>query len=307
VNAPLVSVVAIFLNGERFLREAIESVISQTYDHWELFLVDDGSTDGSTAIAREYVQRFPDRVHYLDHPEHRNLGMSTSRNLGIQHSVGDYTALLDADDVWLPEKLAEQVAILESKPDVNAVFGRPMYWFGWTGLPEDLARDFVLDPKVETERVYEPPSLVVPFLRRVAHTPCPSDIMVRRQAVRAIGGFEPLFTGMCEDLVFFAKLFLAAPAFASARTWIRYRQHPDSTYAISKRSPGHALTRLNYLAWFRDYLEARALDRGAIWDALREELRPFEGNGPAANTTSPPSAFTSILDRVSRLFQRRSR
>src|SRR5206468_2884667 len=81
--APTVSVVVIFLNAERFLDEAIQSVMGQTYPHWELLLVDDGSTDGSSAIARGYTERQPNRVRYLEHPGHRNAGMSASRNLGL--------------------------------------------------------------------------------------------------------------------------------------------------------------------------------------------------------------------------------
>ena len=82
----------IFWEAERFLEEAIESVVAQTYASWELLLVDDGSRDGSTAIARRYVRRFPDRMRYLEHPGHANLGMSASRNLGIRHSRGSYVA-----------------------------------------------------------------------------------------------------------------------------------------------------------------------------------------------------------------------
>jgi len=120
---PLVSVVAIFLNGERFLDEAIQSVIAQSYPHWELLLVDDGSTDGSSALARAWAEREPHRVRYLEHPGHRNHGMSASRNLGLHHARGEYLALLDADDVWLPGKLARQVEILQAHPGVGLLFG----------------------------------------------------------------------------------------------------------------------------------------------------------------------------------------
>src|SRR6185369_1059771 len=182
---PLVSVVAIFLDGERFLDEAIRSVFEQTHARWELLLVDDGSTDGSTAIARSWAEREPQRVRYFEHPGHRNEGMSASRNVGLRHARGDYLALLDADDVWLPEKLARQVAILEAHPEVGLLFGAPLYWFGWTGQADDRARDYVIDLKIPTDRVYQPPSLLVPYLRRLAPTPCPSDVLVRRSAAEA--------------------------------------------------------------------------------------------------------------------------
>src|SRR5713226_10047705 len=97
-NQRLVSVIMIFLDEEKFIREAIESVFPQTYDNWELLLVDDGSTAGSTDIARRYAEQHPGKVRYLDHEGHRNRGMSASRNLGIRHARGDYIAFLDADD-----------------------------------------------------------------------------------------------------------------------------------------------------------------------------------------------------------------
>lgn len=87
-EAPLVSVVTIFLDAERFIEEAIESVFAQTYDRWELLLVDDGSTDRSRDVARRYAARYPSRVRYLEHPGHQNRGMSPSRNLGIAHAAG---------------------------------------------------------------------------------------------------------------------------------------------------------------------------------------------------------------------------
>src|SRR5205807_873118 len=82
----------IFLNAERFLREAVESVFAQTYPHWELLLVDDGSTDRSGEIARRFAADRPDRVRYLEHPGHENRGMSASRNLGIRSARGELVA-----------------------------------------------------------------------------------------------------------------------------------------------------------------------------------------------------------------------
>ena len=80
-DRPLVSVITIFLNGERFIREAIESILTQTMDSWELLLVDDGSTDRSTEIALWYEKEHPAKIKYFEHKGHRNLGMSASRQL----------------------------------------------------------------------------------------------------------------------------------------------------------------------------------------------------------------------------------
>jgi glycosyltransferase involved in cell wall biosynthesis len=282
---PLVSVVAIFLNGERFLDQAIRSVFEQTHDRWELLLVDDGSTDGSTAIARRWAAQEPERVRYLEHPGHRNEGMSASRNAGLRHARGEYLALLDADDVWLPAKLSRQVAILEAHPQVALLYGAPLYWFGWTGQAEDRARDYVIDLKLPADRVYDPPALLVPFLRREAPTPCPSDVMVRRSAAEAVNGFEAHFTGVnmvYEDQGFFSKLLLHAPAFAASETWDRYRQHPESCYAVSKASGGRERARHYFLDWFQHYLRDKGVTSGPVWDTVRAELRQFS---PAARAT----------------------
>jgi glycosyltransferase involved in cell wall biosynthesis len=275
---PLVSVVLIFLNAERFLEEAIRSVMAQTYPHWELLLVDDGSNDASSALARGHAERDPRRVRYLEHPQHRNQGMSASRNLGLHHARGEYLALLDADDVWLPQKLERQVSILQSHPGVGLLFGAPLYWFGWTGRPEDRLRDYVIDLKLQVDRTYDPPNLLLPFLRRAAPTPCPSDVMVRRRMAVSVGGFEAHFVGVnmvYEDQAFFSKLLLHAPAFASGETWDHYRQHPDSCYAISKASGGRELARRYFLRWFQQYLQAQGLTRSAVGQAVQAELRPF--------------------------------
>src|SRR5262245_61406233 len=102
---PRVSIVTPFLNAQRFIAEAIERVLAQTYDEWELWLVDDGSTDTSSDIARDYARRHADRIRYVDHPGHEHRGISASRLLGLRHSRGEYLAQLDADDVYLPDKL----------------------------------------------------------------------------------------------------------------------------------------------------------------------------------------------------------
>ena len=88
VSKPLVSVITIFFNAQKFIEEAIQSVLAQTYPSWELLLVDDGSTDASTEIARGFAEQHLDKVRFLEHDSHKNRGMSASRNLGIRNAVG---------------------------------------------------------------------------------------------------------------------------------------------------------------------------------------------------------------------------
>ena len=156
----LVSVVVIFLDEARFLGEAVESVLAQTYDAWELLLVDDGSTDGSSELARAYAARDPARVRYLEHPSHRNLGMSASRNLGLGEARGQYVAFLDADDALYPQVLAEQVTTIEAHPEAAMVYGPSVWWYSWTGDPKDAGRDIPQPLGIAPNQLIEPPRLV---------------------------------------------------------------------------------------------------------------------------------------------------
>jgi len=153
----MVSVIIIFFNAEGFLEEALESVFGQTYDAWELLLVDDGSNDGSTAIAQRYTEQHPGKVRYLEHTDHQNRGMSASRNLGIANAQGVYIAFLDADDVWLSNKLDRQVAILDSQPEAAMVYGPAQWWYSWTGRVEDRLRDYIPEPGVPPNTLLEAP------------------------------------------------------------------------------------------------------------------------------------------------------
>ena len=141
-NRQQVSCIIIFFNAEKFFEEAIESVFAQSYNNWELLLVDDGSTDSSTSIAHHYAEKYPDKVRYLEHESHQNRGMSATRNLGIRHANGEYVAFLDADDVWLTQKLEQKVAILNSHPEAVMVCGPVQFWYSWTGNPDDMEKGY---------------------------------------------------------------------------------------------------------------------------------------------------------------------
>lgn len=103
-------------NGEDMLAAAIESALAQTYDHFEVLVVDDGSTDGSADVARRYNDP---RLRLF---QQQNGGLNAARNAGIREGRGDYIGLLDADDIWEPTKLAKHAAHLDAKPEVGLSF-----------------------------------------------------------------------------------------------------------------------------------------------------------------------------------------
>jgi glycosyltransferase involved in cell wall biosynthesis len=295
---PQVSIITIFLNAEAFLQEAIESVLAQTYDNWELLLVDDGSTDASSAIAQRSAKRYPDRVRYLEHAGHQNRGKSVSRNLGIRQARGDYLALLDADDVFLPNKLEQQVAMLEAHPEAGMVYGPTLYWYSWTGKPEDSRRDHLGRLGVQPETLFYPPELLTRFLRDGGTVPCTCGLLARRSIIERVGGFAEAIQHMYEDQVFLARMCLAAPVFVTGACGDRYRQHPGSTsnqaiqageYHPSKPNPArHA-----FLTWLATYLDQLGIQDAAAWKALHQAFQPYRH----------PIAY-HVLDRARQLRRR---
>lgn len=275
-NKRLVSIIIIFFNAEKFFEEAIESILAQTYDNWELLLADDGSTDRSTAIAQKYAQQYPEKVRYLEHEGHQNRGMSATRNLGIRHAKGEYIAFLDADDVWLPYKLEQQVAIMESHPEAGMVYGRSIYWNSWTGNPEDMERDYTPELGVPSDTLFNPPTLLTLCYPLGKGTPPPpSDILLRREVVERIGGFEEGFRGqyqLYEDQAFFAKLYLNASVFAADKNWVKYRLHPDSCGSVVNKAGKYHTVRQFYLNWLEKYLSAQGIQDAQVWDALQKAL-----------------------------------
>ena len=307
-RAPAVSVVVIFLDEERFLGEAVESVLGQTFDDWELLLVDDGSTDASTETARRYAEHSAGRVRYLDHPGHENRGMSATRNLGVAHARGRYVAFLDADDVWEPNKLAEQVAIFDAHPEVGMVCGTSLYWRSWTGAPGD--EDVAVAVGGPQDRATPPPGLslaLYPLGEGAA--PCPSSLVVRRGVLERVGGFEEHFRGanqLYEDQGFLAKVYLDAPVYVASACWDRYRQHPDSCVAEVTRAGRYHDVRRYFLEWFEDYLADHPAPP-AVREALRRALAPYRRSVAARVLDDARRRAPAPVRRLWRLVRRAAR
>lgn len=218
---PLVSVIMPSHNTCRFVRESIESVLTQDYPNKELIVVDDGSTDETLDILRSYG----DRIKLLTQ---RNLGAAAARNHGIAESRGDLIAFLDSDDIWLPGKLTVQVLFLENHPHIGAIYAR---WREWV---PDAAGEF------------QPPAELVPpevhigkadmigttsegsgwlynrlLFTSLMHT---ITVMVRRSVLAEVGVFdESLKRGQDYDL--WLRISRVTPIYQIDRVFALYRIH----------------------------------------------------------------------------------
>ncbi len=119
----MVSVIIPVYNGEKFIQDAIESVLAQTYKDYEIIVVNDGSTDNTEEVLKPYIDKRLIRYFYQE-----NKGVSAARNKGIREARGEYIAFLDADDVWVDVHLQNSVDALFSHPEAGLSFSDVRYW-----------------------------------------------------------------------------------------------------------------------------------------------------------------------------------
>lgn len=284
----LVSVTIPFYNCERFLSETIESVLAQTYSNWELLLVDDGATDRSSEIARSYVAHSQGKIQYLEHPEHRNFGVTRTRNLGARNSRGEYLAFLDSDDLWLPHKLEHQVALMNANPEAGLIYSPSEYWYDWDAEGNQQQVNHI--PAIAPGgRLYFPPDLLISTYPFGAHgAPCPSSFLLRRTAFDHVGGFVESFNPgtyqLYEDTAFLTEIYLNVPVFVSDKCTDRYRCHPNSIWHRVKHTSREENERRFYFQWLRKYLREQRVVAPNILKPIRKVAWPYWLSLPASVT-----------------------
>lgn len=199
-----ISVVIPTYNYGRFLREAIDSVLAQTYAPLEILVVDDGSTDDTEQIVASYGER----VRYI---RQRNAGVGAARNNGIAQARGEYVAFLDSDDLWLPEKLAKEIARFEADPELGLVYS------GAERFDQSGTLDVSLDG-IE--------GWIAPELLRLERSVISSgsSILIPKRVAEEVGGFNADLPPS-EDWDFCYRLALRYRVGFVPEVLVRYRQH----------------------------------------------------------------------------------
>jgi glycosyltransferase involved in cell wall biosynthesis len=207
---PLVTVIIPSYNGERFLRESLESVFAQTFQDYEIVCVDDGSKDASLAVLNEYR----DRIKVI---QQANAGQSEARNAGAKIGTGKYLAFLDQDDRWYPQKLESQIAVLEANPEAVMVHC-DMDWIDETG--QVTQRSLVSASRKSAHKGVTMPQLV-------GWDPCiyPSTMLIRRVAFDRVGGFDPELRSYGEDIDLMIRLRQEGLFIFTEETGTQYRKH----------------------------------------------------------------------------------
>lgn len=177
-------------NAERFLREAVESVLAQSYSRFELVMVDDGSSDGSWRIAQEYASRDP-RVKALRNERNLRVVKARNRAFTLADPQSEYFAIMDSDDVCMPGRIEREVEFLESHPD-HAVVG------GHTLIIDELGA------RVGFRRYPLTHEQIVRVITRYNPIAQPG-VMIRRSALEQVGEYDERYPG-CEDYDLWLRL-----------------------------------------------------------------------------------------------------
>ena len=229
-NSPLVSIVINCFNGEKYLKETIESVLNQSYNNWEIIFWDNQSTDGSAKIIKNYLDK---RIKYYKSYLHTPLGKA--RNLAMEHAAGEWCAFLDCDDLWLPNKLQKQIDIILSDcKNIGLVYGRMSviseknrYQSYWSN------RMIRYDNKKSMKNL--PEGRVFDELLQLNFIPLLTAIF-RRDLFNQIGGISDHME-IAEDYDLFVKLSYLTNVCAVQEVVALYRVH-DNNYSIGKQKQG---------------------------------------------------------------------
>lgn len=266
---PKVDIIIPAYNAARYLAAALASVEAQTFADWRIMLIDDGSTDNTAEVAAPFMERQGQRFKYI---KQENQGLPAARNAAIRNSSSEYMALLDSDDIWLPDRLAESLRYLESHPSVGISHSSVAF----------------VDETGKILQTFDTPQkhgegMVAPYIyMRKLQLPCPT-VTFRRSCIEKVGLFDETMRAT-EDRDLWFRIALHFEVGFIPKVLAHYRVSAASMSSDPNRmlqaqlrfiekhygAPGcGALTRRIALSHcYRQYAEALKF-RGEHWNALK--------------------------------------
>ncbi len=236
--SPKISINLCCYNSERYLRETLESIIGQTWQDWELVIVNDGSTDRTESIIREYQERgYPILYHYQS-----NRGLAFSRNQAIELSRGDFIAFIDHDDVWLKDKLEKQVCVIERETDDIALVYTKALYFTVYGEERELPSEYAGRDLPEGK--------ILPDLLLMGNFITLSSALARRDACLSLGCFPTQYQ-YAEDYYLFSGLAAKYRTRCIQSICCRYRLHEANVTRVLKTKGYREMLEV-FLAWSND-------------------------------------------------------
>jgi glycosyltransferase involved in cell wall biosynthesis len=208
---PKVSVIIPTYNSARYLPDAIESIFSQTFQDFEIIVVDDGSIDNTKGILSDYLNKYPDKIKYL---YKENGGCASARNYGLKKAKGMYINFLDSDDVFLPCKLEVQTKLLYEHPEVGFVYSNSIHF------NEKDKREYLFEAVKPDKEVYLAEKLFTDLRLDIA------TALFRKECFEVAGNFDEEMRWN-EDTEILLRIAINFKAYFFPEPTSKYRIHPD--------------------------------------------------------------------------------
>lgn len=283
-----ISIIIPVYNGEKFIAESIDSVLHQTYSNWELIIINDGSTDNSVRVIKSY--NYDNRIILLEHPEGINKGVSKSRELGVKAATGKFLAFLDADDIFYPNKLGEQVEILLKYDEVILTHSK-------VEIIHELESNFINDFSIDNQdKLYDLKDSVYWL---TSNKICNSTVLIRSSVLKNLQfGLLQLF--QFEDWLLWSLLAEKGKFYYRNNSLIKYRLHGNSaTASILENKLIYPYSKIEFLISF--YLTSQSnIDRTVIINKLNSTLVELAGiysNGNLQKINSFKASLESLEDQ----------
>jgi len=284
-RSPLVSVIIPTFNYAHLIGETFDSLYAQTYDRWEVIVVDDGSTDDTVSVVADHMRR-DQRIKFL---QQKNQRQAVARNLGIQNCSGRYVQFLDADDMIEPKKFEIQVDFLERHPEVDLVYGNIRYFRAY--FPKRAPAFELCENESRVMEVRGCDELVLEPLIRTNIMPINAPL-VRRQVIDEVGPFDDVLPPV-EDWDYWVRCAMLGKTFCydgPEGTLSLVRRHPTSSSQnsvsmmrsmlrmrekIRTATPDRKLLRINRekCAYLEAWLGINAVGTGNILEGVRRILK----------------------------------
>lgn len=253
------SIIVPLYNKVSYINKALESIVSQTFMDWELIIVDDGSTDNSAAVCEEFIKfqaSFSNSIHLI---KQSNAGVASARNRGVMESKGEYICLLDADDWWEPEFLAETDKLIHEYPDAglyctNYIYNKP----GKTHVALNIPRGYMNYPDA--------------YLKSDAMPIWTGATCVKRKVFDEMGGF-PVGIKLGEDFLLWAKIVLHYKVAFSEKALAIYNNDVPASLRATRNLHAPQYHMLFHLDEIENIIESKSNHQLELWHALLDKLR----------------------------------
>jgi len=241
---PRVSVVLPSYNHEKYVRECIQSVLDQTYQDFEIVITDDGSTDGTVNVIKEFADP---RIQLYTHAE--NKGACTAANNCIQKAAGEYIAVLNSDDAWEPTKLEKQVKYLDSHPEIGAVFTKVTFVDEAGNMlgPEDYKNFYIFEK--ENRSRYE----WLKFFFSSGNCLCHPSVLIRKKCYDEVGLYDERMANI-PDQDMWVRLCLKYDIHILNEKLVRFRIPADKSSASADKPSTHIRLSFEYIHILNHYL-----------------------------------------------------